>query len=51
MTQKDDKLEGELNYFEITSACVFPHDLVVKRKSGKDHDGKHASVANVTATL
>ena len=41
---------GELRDFDLADLCLLPHDAEVKRNMSKCHDGKRASMANVTTT-
>ena len=51
IVKNDDVHGGNPSDFEPTSKRFIPHDPVAKRKSRKDHDGKHASTAKIYAAL
>ena len=51
MIRNGDGLEGKLNDFEMTVACLLPYDPVAKRKTSKGGSDAHTTIAESTAEV
>ena len=51
MIRNDDGPEGKMNDFEMTAACLLPHDLVEKRKTSKGGSDAQATIADSTSEV